>query len=384
MKKAFLTIIGVLVISLVVWGGVNAFTMGMVDGQWSCIEPDGLACGSAEADEWATGPVDGSTDYDNPTDTWGYYTQQSDYTDNNPSYTDWNQVRYGDSGFLNPFRDKSGFGFDGVGDIYEGSDGALTEGEAFLLGKWCHFNNPISASDLLEYVDLEVRIEGLTCPGGGTIDNDLLEVRYRFTLDETDNNANPCPYLPGDPINDNGCADGVFVGATPLASTFTCTYDGSSTEYKVVILGLVPLADSLNPCPLTPEGDLAFEFYSAEEQDNCGCLYARILEVTGTAVELNAFSATSAEAGVEISWETASEVDNLGFNLYRASSPIAMKQKLNESMIPSKAIGSTAGSVYTYLDEGLLATGKFFYWLESIDLSGSTDLYGPVEIFIFK
>ena len=387
MKKAFLILVGVLMVSLIVWGSVYAFTMGKVDGQWTCIEPDGEVCGSAYEDNWATGPSSGSTDYDNATTVWYDFTDQSDYGDNDPVNNDWNQVRYGSGTGGSGFGYSSGFGFDGVDDINEGVDGVLTEGESFLLGKWCHYNNPIAVTDLnlLEDVDLAVRIEGISCPTGYTIDDNLLEFKYRFTLDETPNSANPCEYPDAD--NTNGCADGVFLGAVPIETPFVCTSDSNpenSISYTVSILGSVPLDNPLDTCPDTP-GSLAFEYYSAEDQDNCSCLYAQIKEVEGTAVELNDFSATSTQAGVEITWETAVEVDNLGFNLYRASSPFGIKEKLNENMIPSKAIGSTSGASYTFLDENILAAGKYYYyWLESLDLSGSSELIGPVHILGFK
>jgi hypothetical protein len=39
-----------------------------------------------------------------------------------------------------------------------------------------------------------------------------------------------------------------------------------------------------------------------------------------TAIDLLSFTATGDGPAVEVSWETAQEIDNLGFNLYRGPS----------------------------------------------------------------
>jgi len=55
--------------------------------------------------------------------------------------------------------------------------------------------------------------------------------------------------------------------------------------------------------------------------------------------------------------------------------------EINKNLFPSKVIGSTFGASYAYLDNDLLAAGTYYYWLESIDLRGNQELYGPVEVF---
>ena len=48
-----------------------------------------------------------------------------------------------------------------------------------------------------------------------------------------------------------------------------------------------------------------------------------------TAVELAAFDAVPQDNGVMLTWETASEMDNLGFNIYRAQSQVGELIKIN-------------------------------------------------------
>ena len=45
-----------------------------------------------------------------------------------------------------------------------------------------------------------------------------------------------------------------------------------------------------------------------------------MISAVATAVELMSFEARGRDGAVELSWETGSEVDNLGFHLYRALS----------------------------------------------------------------
>ena len=99
------------------------------------------------------------------------------------------------------------------------------------------------------------------------------------------------------------------------------------------------------------------------------------------AVTLSEFSAAQQGAAVLVSWETNSEIDNRGFNLYRGSSPDGPDQQLNELLIPSQSQGNPGGFFYTWLDEVELEAGAtYFYWLEDVDLAGATTLHGPVSV----
>ena len=91
-------------------------------------------------------------------------------------------------------------------------------------------------------------------------------------------------------------------------------------------------------------------------------------------------SAAGDDASILLSWETTNETDNLGFNLYRATSPDGARVKLNARMIPTLAPpGSPYGAVYHYTDTGLLH-GTIYYWLEAVDIHGGKELTGPVLV----
>jgi pullulanase len=99
------------------------------------------------------------------------------------------------------------------------------------------------------------------------------------------------------------------------------------------------------------------------------------------AVTLASFAAEQVDDQVRVSWETASELGNAGFNLYRGDSAAGPDVQLNQALIPSQAPGSSAGFVYTWDDRrDLRPDTDYFYWLEDVDLSGAATLHGPVSV----
>jgi hypothetical protein len=97
-----------------------------------------------------------------------------------------------------------------------------------------------------------------------------------------------------------------------------------------------------------------------------------------TAVELVSFSARGLDGGVELSWETASELDNLGFHLYRSTSERGRYERITIGLIPG--LGSSAsGKVYRYLDTAVANDTTYYYRLEDVEASGKRTLHGPVS-----
>ncbi len=95
-----------------------------------------------------------------------------------------------------------------------------------------------------------------------------------------------------------------------------------------------------------------------------------------TAVTLESMEAVQAPGGgrIDVTWQTAQEVDNQGFNLWRGTArddPGVVK--LNAAIIPSQAPGSGMGASYAYADTYQLTAGTtYFYWLEDVALDGTT------------
>jgi hypothetical protein len=98
-----------------------------------------------------------------------------------------------------------------------------------------------------------------------------------------------------------------------------------------------------------------------------------------TAVDLVSFTATPARSTIHVEWETATEIDNLGFNLYRAESAGGPWTQLNESLIPTQVPGSPVGAIYTFEDSNVQTGVTYFYRLEDVDVHGQSTFHGPVD-----
>ena len=129
--------------------------------------------------------------------------------------------------------------------------------------------------------------------------------------------------------------------------------------------------------------DTAFDLGTAGRDDYYGYGLVQAKDACNslapTSVELLSFSATGAKKSVILEWETATEFDNLGFNLYRATSEFGTKTRINSTLLPNSQPGNPFGSVYTYTDSTVKTNKTYYYWLEDVDIYGHTNLYGPVE-----
>jgi hypothetical protein len=98
-----------------------------------------------------------------------------------------------------------------------------------------------------------------------------------------------------------------------------------------------------------------------------------------TAIELASFSAAAQGGDVLLTWETATELDNLGFNILRADSADGQRVQVNRRLIPSEMSGNAMGATYTYLDETAAPGQTYYYWLEDVDVHGLVGKHGPAE-----
>ena len=98
-------------------------------------------------------------------------------------------------------------------------------------------------------------------------------------------------------------------------------------------------------------------------------------------VELASVSVKAVNGGIEINWETALEVNNLGFNIYRSQvNDIGAAVQVNDGLIASQAFGNMAGASYTFLDSSAQGGVIYYYWLQDVEASGGTSaLYNGIH-----
>jgi hypothetical protein len=109
---------------------------------------------------------------------------------------------------------------------------------------------------------------------------------------------------------------------------------------------------------------------------NATCRVATGECLGGTAIRLRSFTAEAQTDGtVTLVWETATEVDNAGFNLYRTTTEGGPYTKINRALIPAQG-NPVAGASYNYVDSP--GPGTFRYILTDVDIFGEITLHGPV------
>ena len=97
-----------------------------------------------------------------------------------------------------------------------------------------------------------------------------------------------------------------------------------------------------------------------------------------TAVSLVSFKAkVNGDGSVTLAWETASEVDNAGFNIYRSKRSDGTYKKVNGKLIPAQGNGAVGAS---YSFEDTPGRGAFYYKLEDVDENGVSAMHGPVKV----
>lgn len=86
-------------------------------------------------------------------------------------------------------------------------------------------------------------------------------------------------------------------------------------------------------------------------------------------VELAAFEALADFSKIELTWTTASENNNLGFNIYRNVAGDDSWNKMNSNLIDGQGTASYA-SDYSFVDSKITAGETYRYKLESVSVNG--------------
>ena len=249
---------------------------------------------------------------------------------------------------------------------------------AFLLGEFTHYNNPIYADNSFNYVNLAATLSGIQCLGGETpTEGSTFSFTYRFDLEETPNST-PCSY-PGTSI----CPDRVTVSSNPSTAKFSCP----EGEYTVQVLGFAPSPTNQNEGCFgsTYPGSTSGYFITEESADNYACLWAKITGWVPTAVDLADFTATDQINAVKVNWSSASELNIVGYNLYRSMDPEDVGVQINAAVIDAEKAGQFDGASYEFLDDSALFGQTYYYTLQVIysdsEPQWSDQVYASPSVF---
>jgi hypothetical protein len=160
-------------------------------------------------------------------------------------------------------------------------------------------------------------------------------------------------------INFNSLQPGDSVVVDVTASVQHDLFDAGQSNYSGFILSTY---------------DIDCTFYDHTDS----VLGPRLLIEGSTLISIASIDAKPFSGGVSIQWSTESEIDNAGFNIYRATSENGDYEKINSSLISANG-SSTQGSSYEFTDNNVQNRKTYYYKLEDIDLNGNSTMHGPVS-----
>ncbi len=105
-------------------------------------------------------------------------------------------------------------------------------------------------------------------------------------------------------------------------------------------------------------------------------------------VVLSLFTAQLIDNTPILNWITQTETNNSGWNVYRGESENAISNEeafqMNSDLGLIPGAGTTTEPTeYSFEDFfNVYAGNTYYYWLESVDYSGETDIYGPISLTI--
>lgn len=160
-------------------------------------------------------------------------------------------------------------------------------------------------------------------------------------------------------VSENGALVTVVQNNSLLGSSFS--------QNKSATVGLNPAAQ---------EGQLMVTATKHDFRPNI----ANVNAIKATAVDfVGCWPYKYIDGNVIVNWETASEVDNLGFNVYYSQTlDIAKANRINTNLIPAKSLGSVAGAEYQYKDLAKPTLG--YYWIEAISTTGLLEKFGAYSL----
>jgi predicted lipoprotein with Yx(FWY)xxD motif len=99
-------------------------------------------------------------------------------------------------------------------------------------------------------------------------------------------------------------------------------------------------------------------------------IYAqRVFSDSSLPVFLSSFTASVSDGQILLRWRTESEIDNIGWNIYRKPKKEGEFVKINADLIPGAGNSGTPQE-YQYLDTTVETGATYHYYLENIDIGG--------------
>ncbi len=135
--------------------------------------------------------------------------------------------------------------------------------------------------------------------------------------------------------------------------------------------------------PTIPAGyignaDRTDAWWTFRTQYGCGFTQGRLycFEQAATAVDLSLFTASALPPAVSVHWKTETEIDTVGFRIWRSNTKDGNYKALNKRLVPAKG-DAVQGACYEFVDSQ--CQGSCYYRMEEIDTHGVSTFYSPIE-----
>lgn len=86
----------------------------------------------------------------------------------------------------------------------------------------------------------------------------------------------------------------------------------------------------------------------------------------------------SSATPIKIDWETETEINTAGFNVYRSETADSDYERINPELILSKG-NATSGAEYNFTDTDVIAGQTYFYQLEDVELDNTAERHPVIE-----
>lgn len=175
----------------------------------------------------------------------------------------------------------------------------------------------------------------------------------------------------------NGFATSTIIEATGSGTTYSATIPGSDVgttpNHQVYFFTTTVAANNINPNSIEPD------LVTINLNNNGGLNYQ--MGVNPLPVELISFQGNLRDQDVQLTWITATEQNNAGFDVERYNSTFDSWEVIG--FMKSQNSNSLDRLTYNYLDESA-AAGEQVYRLRQIDLDGTFEYSNLVTVLVGK
>jgi hypothetical protein len=116
------------------------------------------------------------------------------------------------------------------------------------------------------------------------------------------------------------------------------------------------------------------KIYDDADGGNCNVS----MDIAVSPVTITSFEATGYDQSVLVEWVTGSELDHLGFNIYRSNDPVSGFVQINNELIRNYLTSGEFRGRYRFVDPGLTNNQIYYYMIEDVAINGDKELHGPV------